>query len=168
MLFKDLIPFSGHRPLMTERRRLDPFHAMQREMNRMFEDVWGGFGLPAFRTGDEGAEWFSPKMDISETDKEIRVTAELPGMEEKDVEVVFANGVLTIQGEHKEETEEKDEEKQYYLRECSYGSFRRALPIGEKVEEGKLKAKFKNGKLTVTLPKTKEAKEKVKKIPITH
>ncbi len=119
-------------------------------------------------TGDGGMEMFSPKMDISETAKEIRVTAELPGMEEKDVKVTFSDGMLAIQGDRKEETEEKDEDKRFYLRECSYGSFRRSLPIGEQVKEDKLTAKFKNGKLTVVLPKTKDAKEKMKKIPITY
>ena len=119
-------------------------------------------------TGDGGMEMFSPKMDISETAKEIRVTAELPGMEVKDVEVTFSDGMLTIQGDRKEETEEKDEDKRFYLRECSYGSFRRSLPIGEQVKEDELTAKFKNGKLTVVLPKTKDAKEKMKKIPITY
>ena len=137
-------------------------------MNRMFENMHQGVDWPMFGTGDPGMEMFSPKMDVSETAKEIRVTAELPGMEEKDVEVTFSDGMLTIQGERKDETEEKDEDKRFYLRECSYGSFRRTLPIGEQVKEDKMTAKFKNGKLTVVLPKTKEAKEKTKKIPITH
>jgi len=171
MLLRDLIPFTDLRPLKTERRRLDPFHAMQREMTRMFGDVWKDFDLPMRRggNGDFGELVdFSPSLDVSETDKEFRVTAELPGMEEKDVDVTFADGMLTIAGEHKEEKEEKDEDEKYYLRECSYGSFRRTLPLGDRVDVDKVKAKFKNGKLTVILPKTKEAKEKTKHIPITH
>ncbi|MFQ5763809.1 MAG: Hsp20/alpha crystallin family protein, partial [Rhodospirillales bacterium] len=83
-------------------------------------------------------------------------------------EVTFADGLLTIQGEHKAETEEKDEDKQYYVRECSYGTFRRVLSVGDRVDEGKIKATFKNGKLKVVLPKTKEAKDKVRKIPISR
>lgn len=168
MLLRDLIPFSGLRPMMPERRRADPFHSMQREMNRMFGDMCRGFDMPAMKAGNGDFGTFMPSVDISETDKEILVTAELPGMDEKDVDVTFADGVLTIEGERKAETEEKDEEKRYYLRECTYGSFRRALPLGDRVEEGKIKAKFLNGKLMVTLPKTKEAKEKAKHIPITH
>ncbi|MBC8337478.1 MAG: Hsp20/alpha crystallin family protein [Alphaproteobacteria bacterium] len=167
MMLRDLIPFTNPRSL-AERRRQDPFHAMQREMNRMMENMWGDFEWPALKAGEGGMDMFTPKMDVSETAKKITVTAELPGMEEKDVEVTFADGLLTIQGEHKEETEEKDEDKRYYMRECSYGSFRRVLPVGEQVKEDELKATFKNGKLTVVLPKTKEAKEKTKKIPITH
>jgi len=171
MLFRDLIPFTDTRPMKAERRQLDPLHAMQREMNRMFKGVWEDFDLPTWR-GDNGdfgeLADFAPSLDVSETDNQFRVTAELPGMEEKDVEVTFADGVLSIAGEHKEEKEEKDEDEKYYLRECSYGSFRRALPLGDRVDADKVKAKFKNGKLTVILPKTKEAKEKIKRIPITH
>ena len=168
MLLRDLIPFSGTRPMASERRRQDPFHVMQREMNRMLGNMWEGSEWPMLKAGNGDLEMFTPKMDVSETAKEIRVTAELPGMEEKDVEVTFSDGMLTIQGERKDETEEKDEDKRFYLRECSYGSFRRMLPIGELVKEDKLTAKFKNGKLTVILPKTQEAKEKTRKIPITQ
>ena len=168
MLLRDLIPASRNLPLWGDRRRNDPFHAMQREMHRMFDDLWRGFEMPIARSEEGGFADFTPSVDVSETEKEIRVTAELPGMEEKDVEVTFADGMLTIEGEHKAETEEKDEDKHYYLRECSYGSFRRVLPIGDRVKDDKLKATFKNGRLTVVMPKTKEAKEKIKRIPITH
>lgn len=168
MVLRDLIPVSRERSLPGERRRLDPFHAMQREMNRMFEDVWQNFDLPVFRAGNGGFAEATPRVDVSETKKDIRVTAELPGMEEKDIEVTFADGLLTIQGEHKAETEEKDEDKRYFVRECSYGTFRRMLSVGDRVDQGKIKATFKNGELKVVLPKTKEAKEKVKKIPISR
>ena len=170
MTVKDLIPTRAFPSLWGERRRNDPFHAMQREMNRMFEDFWRGPDLMAGRPGNGEFGGLSPKVDVSETKKAVQVTAELPGMEEKDVEVTFADGLLTIAGEHKAEKEEKDEDKQYYLRECSYGSFRRVLPVGDDIDEDKVKATFRNGRLTVELPKTKEAKEKekTKRIPITH
>jgi len=169
MLLRDLIPFVSAPPLTGERRRLDPFNTMQREMSRMFEDAWKGFEWPVLGNGGEGGlAAFAPKVDVSETDKDIQVTAELPGMEEKDIDVVFADGVLTIQGERKTETEKKDEDKRYFLRECSYGTFRRDLPLGDSVDDAKVKATFKNGTLTVTLQKTKEAKAKEKHIPITH
>jgi len=168
MALRDLIPTSTQRSLPGERRRSDPFHAMQREMHRMFEDAWHNFDLPAFGAGNGGIADITPKVDVSETKKDIQVTAELPGMEEKDVEVTFADGLLTIHGEHKAETEEKDEDKQYYVRECSYGTFRRVLSVGDRVDEGKIKASFKNGKLKVVLPKSKEAKDKTRKIPISR
>jgi len=164
MLFRDLIPAIGNRPL-RERRRGDPFHAMRREMNRMFDEMWPDFDLPLLGRGDGG---FEPRVDVSETEKEVLVTAELPGMEEKDVNVTFADGMLTIEGAHAEETEKKDEDKRYYLRECAYGAFKRVLPLGTGLDAEKIKATFKNGELKVVLPKTKEAKEKTKRIPITH
>ncbi|MFQ5764142.1 MAG: Hsp20/alpha crystallin family protein, partial [Rhodospirillales bacterium] len=101
MALRNLIPVSHERSLPGERCRFDPFHAAQREMNRMFEDVWNGFDLPVFRSGNGAIAEVTPRVDVSETKRDIRVTAELPGMEEKDVEVTFADGLLTIQGEHK-------------------------------------------------------------------
>lgn len=166
MLFRDLIP-GTHKTLPSDNRRLDPFHAMQTEMNRLFEDFWPDFEMPALAGGNGGlAAGVAPRVDVSETEKEIQVTAELPGLEEKDVEVTYADGMLTIAGERKTEKEEKDEEKKYYVKERSYGSFRRVFALGEDVEEDKIKAEFKNGVLTVVLPKAKEAVAKTKRIPI--
>jgi HSP20 family protein len=166
MLLRDLIP-GTRKNLPSENRRIDPFHAMQHEMNRLFEDFWPDFEMPALVRGNGGATVMrAPRMDVSETEKEIQVTAELPGLEEKDVEVTFADGTLTIAGEHKAEKEEKDEEKKYYVKELTYGSFRRVLAIGDNVNEDKIKAEFKNGILTVVLPKAPEAVAKTKRIPI--
>ena len=166
MLFRDLIP-GTRKTLPSDNRRLDPFHAMQMEMNRLFEDFWPEFDVPALVRGNGGLAAFrAPKIDVSETEKEIQVTAELPGLEEKDVEVTFADGTLTIAGERKTEKEEKDDEKTFYVKERSYGSFKRMLAIGDDVEEGKIKAEFKNGVLTVVLPKAEEAVAKTKRIPI--
>lgn len=166
MLFRDLIP-TARKNLPSRNAGLDPFHAMQQEMNRLFEDFWPDFEAPALVRGNGGlATVRVPRIDVSETAKEIRVTAELPGMEEKDVEVTYADGTLTIAGEHKEEKEEKDEEKKYYVKERSYGSFKRVLAIGVNVDEDKIKAEFKNGVLNVVLPKAPEAVAKTKRIPI--
>jgi HSP20 family protein len=115
----------------------------------MAEEKWSGF---------------SPKMDLEETEKDYRITAELPGMEEKDVEVLLAGNSITIKGEKKEEKEEKD--KSYYHMERSYGSFQRTVPLPEGIDLNKVDADFKNGVLTVKLPKTVEAKTKSKKVPI--
>ncbi len=166
MLFRELIPGS-RKTLPSDNRRVDPFHAMQLEMNRLFEDFWPDFEMPALARGNGGlAAVVAPRVDVSETEKEIQVTAELPGLEEKDVEVTFADGMLTIAGERKTEKEEKDEAKKYYVKERTYGSFKRMLALGEDVEEGKIKAEFKNGVLTVVLPKAEEAVAKTKRIPI--
>jgi len=166
MLFRDLIP-ATRKNLPSDNRRGDPFHAMQLEVNRLFEDFWPDFEMPALVRGNGGmAAVIAPRVDVSETADEIQVTAELPGLEEKDVEVTYADGMLTIAGERKTEKEEKDEGKKYYVKERSYGSFKRMLALGENVEEDKIKAAFENGVLTVTLPKAKEAVAKSKRIPI--
>jgi HSP20 family protein len=106
----------------------------------------------------------TPAMDVAETDKAYEFTAELPGMTDSDVEVVASSGELTIKGEKKEEKEEK--EKDYYLSERRYGSFERRMQIPEDVDADKIEAAFKNGVLTVTLPKKAEAQKPAKKIEV--
>jgi HSP20 family protein len=166
MFSRQLAPSSRGSAPAEDVRRNDPFHAMQREMNRVFADFWPDFEMPALREGNGGG-FVVPRVDVSETDKEVQVTAELPGLKEEEVSVNFADGMLDISGEHKEETEKKDEKKHYYLKERSYGSFRRTLAVGDDIDEGKIKATFKDGVLTVQLPKSKEAKAKTRKIPVT-
>ena len=102
-----------------------------------------------------------PKIEICDTDKEVKVIAELPGLEEKDVDVELANGVLFIKGEKKSETEDKD----LMFSERYYGRFERRIPL-EEIEEDKVVASFKNGVLTVTLPKSAKAQEKVKRVAV--
>jgi len=105
-----------------------------------------------------------PKVDVSETDTAYEVAAELPGLEEKDIEVTVADGMLSLKGEKKSEREEK--KKDYHLTERSYGSFRRSFRIPESVEVDKISAKFAKGLLTVEMPKSKEAKAKQRKIQV--
>ncbi|HXF87788.1 MAG TPA: Hsp20/alpha crystallin family protein, partial [Xanthobacteraceae bacterium] len=100
-------------------------------------------------------------IEVSETDKEVKVTAELPGLDEKDVQVELSNGVLVIKGEKRTDTEDKDR----LFSERFYGRFERRIPIDE-VDEDKVAASFKNGVLTVTLPKSMQAQQKVKRIAI--
>ncbi len=149
---------------MTVRRggETDPFLMLHREMSRLFEDFSRGFGLAPFGQdrlfGGTGG-WRN--IEVSDTDKEVKVTAELPGLEEKDIDVELANGILSIKGEKKTETEDKDR----LFSECYYGRFERRIPVDE-VEEDKVSASFKNGVLTVTLPKSAKAQENVKRITI--
>jgi HSP20 family protein len=132
-------------------------------MNRLFDDVFRGFDLAPFGAGDRFFErsmgW--PNIEASETDNEVKVTAELPGLDEKDLNVELANGVLTISGEKKRETEDKER----LFSECYYGRFERRIPI-EDVDQDKVSAAFKNGVLTVTMPKAPQAQSKVKRITI--
>jgi HSP20 family protein len=123
------------------------------------EDAFGR--LPAGRLGDWERGW-TPAVDMVDHDDEIVLRADLPGLDEKDIEVRVHDHVLTIQGERKEETEEKKED--YYYSERSYGAFARTLSLPAGVEADKVKATFKKGVLEVHLPKAKEAK--VKKIEI--
>jgi HSP20 family protein len=105
-----------------------------------------------------------PVVDAAESEKEYRITAELPGMTDKDVEVALANGVLTLKGEKKEEKEEK--EKDYYMSERCYGSFHRSFPLPEDVDAERVEAKLKDGVLTVLLPRTGQAQANRKTIAI--
>jgi HSP20 family protein len=163
MDIRDLIPWSRSRDVTVRRGgETDPFLTLHREMNRLFEDFSRGFGLAPFgqhRLFGGAGGW--PNIEVSETDKEVKVTSELPGLDEKDIEVALANGVLTIKGEKKTETEDKDR----LFSERYYGRFERRIPV-EEVEEDKVSASFKNGVLTITLPKSAKAQENVRRIAI--
>jgi HSP20 family protein len=106
----------------------------------------------------------NPAMDVTENDSAYEIVAELPGMDEKNVDVTLANGVLTVKGEKTEEREER--KKDYYLRERIFGSFDRSFRLPDGVDAAKIDATFKNGILNITLPKTTEAKQSEKKIII--
>lgn len=105
-----------------------------------------------------------PAIDVSETGKAYEITAELPGMDEKNVVVKLANGVLTIKGEKQDEIEEK--KKDYYMRERSFGSFERTFAVPDAVGSDKIEASLKKGVLSVTLPKSAEAQKAKKKIAV--
>jgi len=137
-------------------------------MNDLFEDFFADFERTALGPvlGRGWAHGLAdlPRMNVEETDREIVVTADLPGLEEKDVQVTVDDDVLTVRGERKEEREEK--RKDYHLMERSFGSFHRTLPLPAGVDKEKIKAALKKGVLTVTLPKRPEARADRKAIPI--
>ncbi|MGX9120544.1 Hsp20/alpha crystallin family protein [Mesorhizobium sp. BHbsci] len=166
MNVRDLIPWGrngSQTPSVYRGGDQNPFLSLHREVNRLFEDVSRTFGtrfpslgqLSPFNGG-----W--PKVEISELDTELRVTAEVPGMEEKDIEVLLDDDVLTLRGEKRSETDEKDYSERFY------GRFERRIPLGYEVEDDKVKASFTNGVLTLALPKNPNAPSKVKRIPINH
>jgi HSP20 family protein len=143
-------------------RYTDPFTAMRAEMDRVLDSFLGrGFGR---FMAPMGGEWNEPKIDVRETKDELVVEAELPGMDEKDVNVTLNNGVLTMKGEKKSEREEKKDD--YHLMERSYGSFQRSFRVGEAIEPDKVTAAFDKGVLKVTLPKRPEAVKAETRIPI--
>jgi HSP20 family protein len=163
MAIKDLIPWTNKEREVGFQRATDvhPFLALHREMNRMFDDVFRGLDVAPFGLASRGLDGLGwPQIDIEETDKELRITAELPGLDEKDVSLEIANGVLSISGEKRSESE--DQARRFSERH--YGRFERRIPL-EYVDEDKVSAAFKNGVLTVTVPKLAEAKN-VRRIAI--
>ncbi|WP_027165868.1 Hsp20/alpha crystallin family protein [Mesorhizobium sp. WSM3224] len=166
MAMRDLIPWAreGSKvPGLYRDGDRDPFVALHREMNRLFDDAFRDFGSRMPSLGDTfGGRAGWPSVEISDTDSEVRITAEMPGMEEKDVELMMDDGVLTLRGEKKSLTEDKDRQ----FSEHFYGRFERRIPLGTEIEEDKVRADFHNGVLTVTLPKTQRAQAKARRIPI--
>jgi HSP20 family protein len=144
-------------PARAQGEDLHPFNFLQRQMNSLFEDFFSGFG-------NEGAS-FIPKVSVSEDSEKIYVTAELPGMEQRDVELTLTNEVLTLRGEKKVEQERKDGNT-FLAMERSYGFFQRSIPISCEIDTDKVDAVFKNGVLSVTLAKTPAARANTKTIPI--
>jgi len=138
-----------------------PFESLHREIDRLFEDF--GKGWPRLSL-DGKSDVLDIATDVTESDKDYRVTAEIPGMDEKDVEVTVASGVLTMKGEKKEEYEET--KKEFYRSERSYGAFQRSFRLPEDVDQGKIEASLKKGVLTVVMPKTAEAQKKARKVEI--
>ena len=155
------------RPAMFE-----PFQ-MMREMDRMFDRVLGAFGVPSMRRafepehfweGERGFNFAAPAVDFAEDDKAYHLTAELPGLSEQDINLELSGDALTITGEKREEKEEK--EKNYHHSERRFGSFRRAIQLPQHVDRDRIEANFKNGVLSVTLPKTQDAMQHQRKIEV--
>jgi HSP20 family protein len=150
------------------------FANLRKDMDRIFEEMSSDFGLfphrwrlPSFRAFpklESIALPATPRVDVNETDQAITVTAELPGMEEKDVDVTVGDGYISISGEKKSESEKK--EKGGYLQERSYGSFHRSFRLPDSVDVGKISADLKKGVLTVTLPKKAEATANKRKVSV--
>jgi HSP20 family protein len=166
-------------PVKTEEKKIDrpaewrPFESLRREIDRLFEDFQAGswrspfgrsfFDVTPFWRGD--MSWGkAPAVDLVDKENAYEITAELPGMDESNIDVKFSDGTLTIKGEKKDEREEK--KKDYYLSERRYGSFQRSFAVPGSVDTDKIEAHFKNGVLTVTLPKTVDARKSEKKIAI--
>jgi HSP20 family protein len=163
---RDLIPWGRSRtPARYADRSYDndvsPFFTLRREMDRLFEDAFRGFGLSTF---GNGATFGWPHVEVVDRDKDVRVTAELPGLEEKDVEIRLEDNVLLIRGERR--TEFDDNERHYSER--YYGRFDRQVVLPAEVDEERVNATFRNGVLTITLPKSERARQHAKRIPISH
>ena len=165
MAFRDLIPWGRqeNRPPSTtaERGGADhPLFSLHREVDRVFDDMFRGVGLPALAGFGGGVSW--PHVELSETDKDVRITAELPGLDQKEVQVTAEDGVLTIKGEKRAETEDRDRG----YSERSYGHFERRIGLPKGIDLDKTNATFNNGVLSISVPKSAAADEAVRRIPI--
>jgi len=168
MAIRDLVPWNQAGQGMTVRSKDEsPFYSLQREMNRIFDDFFRSFSdMTPAAWGEQHLGSYMPRLDVTETEKTINVTAELPGMSEKDIEVSLAsNGqMLTLRGEKKQEHEEKG--RGYYHAERSFGAFNRTIALPCAVVANKVEANFKDGVLQINLPKQAAQKEGAKKIPV--
>jgi HSP20 family protein len=167
---KNLIPWKrGKQEIAARREEDNPFLALHQRMDQLFEDFFsdfeGAFRTPGWGVLSRRGLGSTPSVDVSETDDEVIVTADLPGLSEKDVEVTLDNDLLTIKGSRNEEREEK--KRNYRVMERAYGEFQRVIPIPVGVDKEKVKAAFKNGVLKLSLPKRPEARTQRKKIEVT-
>lgn len=163
MQIRDLIPWGRDRQ-ETPQSTVDssnPVMNLQRDVNRAFDNLWGRMNLPFGPS--YGARF--PYADVTETDDAIEVAVELPGVDEKDVEISLAGDVLSIRGEKKATKQEKRAGQ--YISERSYGVFHRTIPLPAGVDTEKVSAKFKQGVLTINLPRSEHDKTKVKRIEVT-
>jgi len=149
-----------------------PFETLQREIDRVFEDFSRSFPFGGrlahwaapWQRAAEALDVSAPAVDVVEKNGAYEITAEMPGMDEKNIEVKLSDDILTIKGEKKEEKEEKD--KNYYMSERRFGSFQRSFQLPAGVDQSKIAANFQKGVLTVTLPKSAEAQKQEKKIEV--
>lgn len=144
----------------------DPFRSLHREIDKVFNEFTRGFAVPVHgREERNGGLVLSPRIDVSETDTAVEVTAELPGVSDEELDVSLSDNVLTIKGEKTSEKEET--KKDYHLVERSYGAYQRSIRLPCEVDQEKIDAKFDKGVLTIVLPKSPETKAKTQKISVT-
>jgi len=152
--------FRPGRALRRRERESEAFLRPFDEMRRMMQDFW----MMPFEEFGRWGDGFTPMVDVKEEDKEILLSAELPGMDQKDIDVTVTKDSVRISGEKKQE--EEKEEKGYYRHETSYGSFERIIDLPTEVDQDRAEAEFRNGVLTIKLPKSEEAQAKHRKIKI--
>ena len=161
MAIRDLIPWSqqsSSAPAIYRDEQRSPFLSLRKDIDRLFDDVFRGT-MPSL--GAVGSMMTWPSVEVRNTDGELRVTAEVPGMSDKDIELLVEDGILTLRGEKKSETEDKDRG----YSERFYGRFERRIALPTGVDHKAAKADFSEGVLTITMPKTEEA-ERGRRIPI--
>ena len=163
MALTDLIPWTGSRRGGALRQGSDPMRTLQSSLNQVFEDFFRGLDMPGLASS-ELAGVRMPDIDVQDTGNSLEIRAELPGMSEDDVELSLSDGALVIRGEKRQERSEEDE--RYVLRERAFGRIERAVPLPEGVDPDRAEASFRNGVLTVTIPKTEQGRASMKRIGV--
>ncbi len=162
MVWNPLIP-RGRPSVVGRGRDDDPFALMRREMDRVFDDFMRGFGTPAASL-PEGV--ISPRVNVVENEKGLEVTAELPGVDQRDIELDLSEGILTLKAEHKKEKEEGGEGERYHVVERAYGTYMRRFAIPFEPDQDRVEASFDNGVLKISIPRSPEAEKQTRKIEI--
>ncbi|RME61870.1 MAG: Hsp20/alpha crystallin family protein [Candidatus Dadabacteria bacterium] len=171
MRLRDLVPWRSKKvPVKRNLAEATPLMSFKNEMDRLFNSFFGDWLPTAFTDvmpSTFSREWgaFSPSIDVQETDREIIVKAEVPGLEEKDLDLELTDEALIIRGEKREEIE-KSPDKHTYYRETSYGSFERYVPLDVEIDSDRVEASLKKGVLTVTLPKREPSSSSRRKVSI--
>jgi len=161
---RSLIPWKRRPSALAREEEGHPFELLHRQMNQLFDDFFQDAGR-GWMTSPLGRDDLRPDFEIEQGTDAITVTADLPGLEEKDIEVSLDENVLTVSGERSEET--RDEKPNRVLSERRYGAFRRSFELPSGLDPDQVRAAFKRGVLTITIPRTPEAKAPSRRIPVT-
>lgn len=167
MDLKSIIPFGRSSAPSRRDRENDPFEGFRREMDRLFDTFarnWDTSGLTSLDAST--GSLLSPRVNVAETEDGLEITAELPGLDAKDIQLDLADGVLTLKGERKFEKEERDERKQYHLVERGYGTFLRRFAVPFEPDQERLDAHFDKGVLKIRVPRSAAAEKRKTRIPI--
>lgn len=164
MAHRHLQPYSGRRPLGERVAGFTPFGDLQREVNRLFDDMFGAPYRGPETRGREQGNWLTPRIDMTESDEELRVCVEVPGVAQEDVEVIVEDDMLTIRGEKKASAEQ--ERDNYHVSERAFGQFRRVVQLPFAPDPEKVRAHFDKGVLTVTMQRQDRAAERARRINI--
>ena len=162
----------GKSPVFGEVSTFEPFQTLRKQVDDLFANFtvsWPHFEIPKIEwptLAGDGEESSIARFDLSENAKAVKVVADIPGVDEKDVEVLIRDGVLTIKG--KKASEKKEEGENYYVSERSFGSFSRAFRMPDGIDDQAIDAKFDKGVLTVTLPKTSKDKSEARRVPVSR
>lgn len=162
MDLKNIIPSFGRKSLPARQEEEEhSFLDLQRQMNRLFDGFLQDWGMHDLQRGISS---FNPRIDMTEDEQSIRITAELPGMTDKDIDISLSRDTLTIKGEKKNEKEEQ--KGNYFYSERSFGAFSRTIRVPREIDAGKVQAEFRKGVLVITIAKTAPVTQETRKIPV--